>query len=89
MAEAVDLLALAALVDWFWFRLLFFVFFFFFLLRGGTRVDGVLARPRRRRDVTETRVDDVAATETLARLCSRAVRALTRPRRRRRGDAVS
>ena len=52
MAEAVDLLPLPALVDWFWFRLLFFVFFFF-LLRGATRVDGVavalrlaVARPR-------------------------------------------
>ena len=89
MAEAVDLLALAALVDGLGLGLLLFFLLFLLLLRGVARVDGVLARPRRRRDVTETRVDGVAATETLARLCSRAVRALTRPRRRRRGDAVS
>ena len=38
MAEAVDLLALPALVDWFWFRLFLLFFLLFFLLRGVTRV---------------------------------------------------
>ena len=38
MSQSIDLLALAALVDWFWFRLLLLFLFFFFLLRGVTRV---------------------------------------------------